>query len=535
MYGNAVGRQVAIKEKLNPVLEQAGVEVQNGRTLEAMSKWLDDGYEADEATLATLLRDGKLTAKQHADELKDLRKDAKEQKEFFKRAYGEITRSDYLGVLTDLGKMKADRLLSTAQSITAASTLGNIIFAQFADTAIMTFAGTRAGTGWKAMFTRMFDKGIIKDIAKDDFAMASMLGGGNITDMGSYARRLDFDSATADVPGGMLAGVQRTASSLATAEGWASLSHTWNRYLRSSFGIDFAKQIVTDFDDYANLPGKVKGFYARHGVDAEDVTELRDMLNTHGKTIRGIKLPDIEKWADMGRDDLIRKYKALIIGAGDEAMLDPGIGDRPFLRRSPIGRLVLMMQSFTYKAGNEFLAPLIQSLMINPKDAQSIGVVLIGLSAAMAGNIGRLYATGQGDKADKMIDNMKNGDDTEFWEQAKTAWIRSPMAAGVTGTATDLIGTVAGPTINDAFQGATGSSFKPVNDEWVRFQRGQGIVGAIGGPTLGLANTTFKTGIKALEGDGDAALDYLAKRTPIANTAPLHIFSLAMKKAFGDN
>jgi hypothetical protein len=266
MYNNAVGRKVAIKEKFNPFLSAQGRLPEDGKTLDEMKKWLKEGYEADEARIELLRRDGTFTEKQAAKELKDLKKDRKEQLNFFDRAYGEITKSDYLSVLGDDGKKAWDRAISTAQAATAASTLGNLLFAQFTDLAITTFAGTKMGTGWASMFTRMWRRGTIQGIADVDEDLASIIRGGNIQSMGHYIHRMDLDSATADVPGGFLASTQRTVQSIAVAEGWANLAHVWNRYLRSSFGIDFARQITKDLGSYESLSPKVIGFYAKHGV-----------------------------------------------------------------------------------------------------------------------------------------------------------------------------------------------------------------------------------------------------------------------------
>jgi hypothetical protein len=535
MYNNAVGRQVAIKERFNPFLSAQGILPEDGKTLDALKNWLKEGYDADLARLEQLHRSGDMDAKTFSKEQELLKKDRKTQLTFFDRAYGEITKSDYLSILGDDGKKAWDRAISTAQAATAASTLGNLLFAQFTDLAIMTFAGTTMGTGWASMFTRMWQRGTLKGIADVDEDLASIIRGGNIQSMGHYIHRMDLDSATADVPGGFLASVQRTVQSIAVAEGWANLSHVWNRYLRSSFGIDFARQITKDLGAYDGLKPNIVGFYAKHGVGRAEAVDIMAMMKKHSKTVNGVTVPDVKKWVDEpGGDRLVRKYKQLVIGAGDEAMLDPGIGDRPFLRRFTGGRLALHFQSFAYKAGNQFFAPLVQSMMINPVDVKAMSSIVLALTFATTANYARMYATGQGDKADASMQKLQDGDANEFWDIVKTGWLRSPMAVGFSGTAADMIGTSLAPTVNEAWGNVTGSDFKPMNEEWVKLRQGQGL-GALLGPTAGLANTAYKTAVRGIEGDVEHVQDMAWKRLPIANVMPLHVLALTIKKAFGDD
>mgnify|MGYP003638572862 CR=1 FL=1 len=152
MYNDSVGRQLEIRAKFTPFLQRQGLapddlSPHNYKPVELLEKYLKTGYERDEIRLKDLMNTGALDAKAHAKELKALKKRGKEELFFFNRAFGELTRSDYLGNLSDNGKSMIDQMISTLQATTAASALGHVMGSQLTDVAIVAMAGGKAGTG----------------------------------------------------------------------------------------------------------------------------------------------------------------------------------------------------------------------------------------------------------------------------------------------------------------------------------------------------------------------------------------------------
>ncbi len=79
----------------------------------------------------------------------------------------------------------------------------------------------------------------------------------------------------------------------------------------------------------------LKMFYSRLGIGAKEFDLLKANYAKGIKNYGGgrLKAPDVSKWDAEAYGIFTRALKA----AGDEAMLDPSIADRPFLKRNALG------------------------------------------------------------------------------------------------------------------------------------------------------------------------------------------------------
>jgi hypothetical protein len=502
LYQDTFQRQTAIRKNFGPLI---------GMRREDNIKDVDFLNELKAFALRSFDEDDKMIEKGGVSPkaVKASRKNRLRASEMFDRAFGEITRSDYVGTSPGF-----DNALRSAQAFTAASALGHVLLSLFADVAMMTMAGGRTGTGWKAFMGTRRTLRILKDIAKDDLATAMLLRGENVQDQGVFMARADLDTPTFDIPGSKWRTLARTTQNVAQLSGWANMMHVWNRWVRRSFGLDFARQIGDDLGKFDGLSDNMKEFYTRHGVGRQEAKRLSAALadDKLSRTVGDVRVPISEAW---GEADW-RTYQRLVRGAGNEALIDPQIGDRPFFRRNAMGRLILQFQSFMYTAGERWFAPLWQTGRLHPNETRVYTSALLALGLSVAANGVRSMRRDEGDKW------MEKWGDTEgVFEHLKEGYMRSPYVFGMTGMLGDLASTQFAHPVNDAFQWATGSDFKLVNDQYVRLRQQQGIY-ALFGAAPGVLGSTVAMGRELAEGDVDRAAEMAAHRIPFINTLPVH-------------
>jgi hypothetical protein len=200
--------------------------------------------------------------------------------------------------------------------------------------------------------------------------------------------------------------------------------------------------------------------------------------------------------------------------AGNEALIDPNMGDRPFWRRSMIGRLIMQFQSFMYTAAERWYAPLWQAGVLNPKETRVWVSATLALMMAMAGNAAREHIAGRGDE---YWNKWSTGQGT--FDNMKAAWLRSPYVFGMTGLLGDYVGTQFAPAVNNAFASATGSNFKPFNEKNVRLRQQQGTL-ALFGAAPGVVGSYGAMIRELAEGDTEKAAELAKYRVPVYNTLP---------------
>ena len=522
IYTQAVGRQLEMRRKYLPFLRKEGLLGEDETDVyEGLTRYLQEGLENDVSKVRETLSGEAVEA-----EIRRLNNDFNDNTEFMERAFGEFTRSDHLRHANE----GYDRVGSIVQSLTTAMALGMSLLASIADVAIGAFAGTRVGTGIVDLLRPLHNSRILDEIAADNELLATYMRGARVLDNGMIHSRLDIDSASLQVPGGIMATIQRKASSIAQVEMWTNLLHGWNRWVRGSFGVGFMRQISKDLKEYDSLRPDLKGFYAKHGIGADEARKMSELFDLHSKDVSGIRIPDLEAWTTDGYSDLVDRFYRAVNGAGNEALLDPGLGDRPFLRANPLGRLVLQFQSFTYAAGERWFAPLVQLGMMRPYDARVLWSGTMALALAGAGS--HLRDTIRGEES-KLSKALESGDSQDIWRVITEAYLRSPYVTGVQGTVLDVMGTQFADPTNRLFQAITGTQGELVNPEYIRFKQNQGP-GALAGPAFGMIGTGMKFARDIAEGDMEAVQKTAEARLPVANTLPVVALRLLVEQLPGD-
>ncbi len=457
--------------------------------------------------------------------LKEITKKRQDAEQFIDALLAMVTRKDLMKY-----DIKTAQMIATVQAGISASQLGFVLASQLADVGLLAFAGGALGVGFRSLFrstSKIFDE----MIENGDDLIAMDIRGTAVQNQSAFMSRIDADNLITDIPGGRMRTISRTVQNLAQIEGWANLMHVWNRWIRQSFGVDFAKQITRDMDRYETLDDNLKGFYAKHGISESDAKLIREyMAKSHKVYDNGtMRIPDLEGWLEFPRgSEMLDKYMRAVRGAGDEALIDPALGDRPFLASNPLGRLVLQFSSFSYTAGERFFAPLWQAGRLNKRDTRVWGAVLSSLLMTVLADGWRHHARGKGEE-------WRNSWDTEqgAFNNFKRAYMRSNFIFGMTGIGIDVGAGVGATAANNTWKAITDSDFDIINPEYARLNYGQRWTGLLG-PAGGMVGTLERTVTDLSDGNWDKVSATAAARAPIANSLILWTMAEAIKDITGD-
>jgi hypothetical protein len=496
-FSRGVGAQLAVRRQFGlrgPVFDRA----------ELKREFLK-GYDEDA---------GRVT--QGSKEHKEIMRDRKEANDIV-----DYMLADLLGDFTFQG----NQWVGAALSATASMTLGKVLLSQLSDLAVQAFAGGKLETGFKSFFRR--NAHIFKEMQAEgiDFDEMSMILEGMSTVNGrrfdNYAdiERLDFD-----VPGGKMGTVRRLIDDAATVEGWANFMHVWNSHIRGGFGIDFANQIHKHITKtgWDNLSPSLRMYYSRLGLGKNEFEMMAGEFASKSKTFgKGrVTVPDVSKWDEK----LLGYYQRAVKAAGDEAMLDPSIGDRPFLKSTPWGRIVIQFQSFVFTAADRFMAPLIQEARVHPREMRTYAAVLIGLGMAGINDAARAHMLGRGQEWRDRWDSPQG-----TYDNMTAMWLRGPFAVGGQSMAYEAVtNSPVGGGINETVENLTG--WRPVRES-TKFQQDQGIAGVLLGPAGGLLGSGMDAAGAAIEGDTEKVWQRIGNRLPVINTiGPQLLAAAAMEK-----
>ena len=446
-----------------------------------------------------------------------LSKDRTRAQDMLTGIFQEFTGGDIANIRTFRGKaLQGTRLINTA---TAASSLGGVTIASLGDIAVQMMAGGKLGTGFRLAWRGGQVKKHLREISQSEPELAVILQGMGTIDMGRFRAFAELDQAEINVPGGKFGRVMRIVDEVAVLEGWANLLNVFSGYVRGGFGLDFARQVSQDIGKYDSLAPSLKTFYAKVGIDGKTAKEMHELLQaSNRKHVNGhLILPDSDVWAKK-RPDLLEKYQTAMNAAGNEAMIEPGVGDRPFLRSSAAGKLILQFQSFMFTAGERFIAPMVQEFQMHPTSIRPYMAALAGVYMGIMVDGLKHGARGE---LDQWSDNWSSpeGIRDNLWAGV----LRSPMMAGPSSTLTDLALTNFGRVANDRSEDVLGA--RPFREESSRFRESQGF-GALFGPAAGLATGTLPSiARRAMDGDVEDATLQLARRIPVLNVFYLQLLA----------
>ena len=530
-YTENVSRQAELEEKMGSFLRDQGVLKEGDHNVaEAWVNWAR--RKVDEAILANPADKDELLKFKEA--VTGTTEDG-----MLGKALKEFTRQDRLELYKTTWGRATDQTLGVSSTLMNVMLLGRVALTLPTDMATTFSGGQRSLTGFKAMTQQLFRGNLlggIDNVDKADALLAMTIRGEHIISSTDMAARFDADNFMMSGAGSMARKIEATRQAVGYVASWSNFMTPWNRFVRSSVGLDAAAEIVTDAANRKNMSASLRAAYASAGL-GDDVTRGINDLDAINALVKkmgtinqsGSKVPNTSKWHtvavvfDNGRPRVVKasevpegvvsvsgehmqnKYLSAVRTFANQMHLDPALGDRPFWSKSIHGRVIMSMQSFMYAAADRFLQPAIERMAMD-----KVGTASRFMGAAMLG-IG-LGALGQGTR-DKLA-----GNDTPFtegprnaeeaWEILRVGFRRSPMSIGMLDRFWEAGSIMAGDHVNDAV------GFKLVDETPVKYRHGQDPLAALGGP---LPGTLTRLG-KMAGAPENQSWEKMSKMTPIFNS-----------------
>jgi hypothetical protein len=347
-----------------------------------------------------------------------------------------------------------------------------------------------------------------------DRDMAVMLMGDNLVNTGRLNAVLDIDDNLV-VAGGAMTAYARGAQNWAQVNGYANFMTPWNKFMRPRATVGFADHIDQTFSKpnfWDNLPKRDQRLFLKRGIDKEMAERIAKLLDEHSQPLdpkMPVRMPIASEWDKVDPVAHLH-YKLLLNDAGEEALLAPGVGDRPFMRMYPMGRIASHFTSFMYTAGARFIPRMIQDLAVNGPSIQwASTVAMIMFWSPM---VSAMQHARYG-KFDEWLASWNDDDKRKdvFWD----ALARSPLLIGHTGMLLELYQLYGAKPSNDLFE-MVGAG-RPMKESPSRFRQGQGFFSILGAtPALVLGTGGQMLG-QLGEGEYEKVLDTMSKRLPIIN------------------
>lgn len=533
LYAQSAGRQAHMQGQYGDWLESRGVEREktgaHKHIPDQVTAELRKDFKSDRKELALRPLEKGFTEADRAAQMAELVDSEKFWMQYLEQTFGEYTRSDFVKNMNS----GFDRGVSIAQTVTTTAVLGNIALAIVADIAIAAMAGGKLSVGLKGFLGGSGVSKAIADMAGVDGEFEMSLLGANAWGSATARSQYDLDASSLSANTGTLASkFQAGAQTVATAQGWANMMHPWNKWVRKVAGIGNAEHIIKTA--LKGLDDKDIPHFAKMGLDSEVLDAIADLARRFPMKSGKFQLTDISKWhtatvkyhgEEVSGKVLVAKFQRAITRASDEALLDPGLGDRPFMRATPQGRLFLTLSSFMYTAGQRYVSPLIQSGRIDPKAGRVYVSAIASLVLPIVMNDIRDMKNGK----ESTLATLKDADAGVWANVLKAGIMRSPATVGMSGMFSDVFTTMFGDEINSLAQFATGTEREILN---VQNHRARGAPLGLLGPVINISAQA--AGVAAnLQGKpiDEAAFEVL-KFTPIFNTI---LVTLALNKLSGDN
>ena len=406
-------------------------------------------------------------------------------------------------------------------NLVSASMLGSSVFSQMADVATMFMAATNHRALFEAVWNQPAIKRELLELAEKEPELLIYVQGLTATIDGRIANVVGEEFAKA-TPGSTLRRVQLIANTLAQVQMKANLMNLMTRWQQRTFGNMVVVQLERDLANWANVPEQVKTVYARRGISANEAEQMRVLLDKHHHVIgERWKAPDTAAWA-RERPDLLAKYKKMLDTAQEEATITADIGDRPFIRHIPMGKMLTGLLGYAFASSDRYILPMAQRFQMSPRDVTPYLSVLMGLHMGIFSDFARAATRGQAEEWFKQLE-----DDEGWRDMYAKGFLRSPMAVAHSGIVSEIAFNSFGRQANDGIESLTG--IRPLPQAATRFREGEGFAPLLG-PAASMAQRTLRVGQKLADGEWEKAWNQASRMMPVINTFYLQAILNAMQK-----
>lgn len=532
-YVENVSRQAELEEKMGEFLRDQGILKEGEHNVaEAWVTWAR--RKVDEAIMRSKPEEQKELLK-----FKEVVTGTTEHG-MLGKALKEFTREDRLDLFKTTWGPLTDQTLGVSSTLMNAMLLGRVALTLPTDLATTFAGGQRTLTGFKAMTSQLLRGnwlGGVDDVEKMDALLAMTIRGEHIVASSDMAARFDADNFQMSGAGSMARKVEATRQGVGYVASWANFMTPWNRFVRSSVGLDAAAEIVSDAANRKNMSDGLKAAYASAGLGddvARGINHL-DAINALVKKMGTIKqsgstVANTSKWkgvavvfengkarvvkasevpegvVSVSGEHMQNKYLSAVRTFANQMHLDPALGDRPFWSKSVHGRVIMAMQSFMYAAADRFLQPALERMSIDTAQASArfMGAAFLGIGLGAVGQGARDYIDGRDTPFTRGPQDAE-----ETWEIVRVGFRRSPMSIGML----DRFWEAASIGVGDHINKAVG--VKIVDEVPIKWRhKDQNAFAAMGGPLPG----AFTRVTKMVSSPEDVTAEQMSKLTPPFNS-----------------
>lgn len=250
--------------------------------------------------------------------------------------------------------------------------LGGQVMASVNEIAATTlWHGLRGGGQFTKVLGKLLTDPALREVSKQQ---ANYVGTGLEAFTNKYLHdRIGTDLMKADVADG----VSKATSDFARMGSRFNASVFYDSAVRTAVTVSQNGIIKDGLERLAK--GSVKGEeladLAFLGFDKTNAAALVEQLKTHGTEINGVFFANTEKWANK---DLARKWEVGLRRDLGRTTLMPGVGDTPFVFKTPIGKVLFMFKSWPVVATQKYL---IGSLQRSDAGALTGIAMMVGTAA----------------------------------------------------------------------------------------------------------------------------------------------------------
>lgn len=117
----------------------------------------------------------------------------------------------------------------------------------------------------------------------------------------------------------------------------------WNDFWKSASSVMTQNRIIETVAGFTNASKRDKEYLAFLGIDRGMASRVLKEFETHGETVRGVKVANTEEWTD---EIARRAYRAAIAKDVDSIIVAKGVGDIPLALRTPVGSAMTQFRGF---------------------------------------------------------------------------------------------------------------------------------------------------------------------------------------------
>ncbi|ODC00614.1 hypothetical protein A3197_09855 [Candidatus Thiodiazotropha endoloripes] len=154
-------------------------------------------------------------------------------------------------------------------------------------------------------------------------------------------------AAIADAQDMMQAGQQKALNVF----GKVSLLNAWNGGMKQFAGVMIVDSFLK-WGSYARLTKHQNQIMARAGLDENMLVRINEQFRAHGITDGGLRIANTAEWTDAEAAEI---FEAAVRSEVQHTIIQPGVGDKPLVASTEVGKLAFQFQSFIMSAQNRML------------------------------------------------------------------------------------------------------------------------------------------------------------------------------------